>query len=272
MKTKFSELDHRSEAIERAALVSLHEGCPSDTRAFLSLGLHELEDGLVALAGADPSVLLNRALGLGMQTPLSLETLARVRRLYTDAGVERPFVHVYEHTAPPAAEAGFEKARGWRKFSRGVGPITVDARPCTLRVERVRGDAGADFGSIVAPAFGMKPEAAPLLAALAYDDRWHLYVSYDGSRPAGAGALMIEGDIGWLEWGATSPDFRQRGSQGAVMRARIEAANAAGCARLFTETGEAAPGDPQHSFRNIERYGFKAGLLRENWRPLPPQR
>ena len=56
-------------------------------------------------------------------------------------------------------------------------------------------------------------------------------------------------------------------SQGAIMSARIQAAIDAGCTRIFTETGEAVPGDPQHSYRNIERYGFVAGDLRENWRP-----
>ena len=51
------------------------------------------------------------------------------------------------------------------------------------------------------------------------------------------------------------------------MRARLAAATEAGCEAMFTETGEAVPGDPQHSYRNIERYGFRPGLLRENWVP-----
>jgi hypothetical protein len=32
-------------------------------------------------------------------------------------------------------------------------------------------------------------------------------------------------------------------------------------------TGEAVPGDKQHSYRNIQKAGFKEAYLRENWIP-----
>jgi hypothetical protein len=32
-------------------------------------------------------------------------------------------------------------------------------------------------------------------------------------------------------------------------------------------TGEAVPGDDQHSYHNIERAGFEEAYLRENWIP-----
>ena len=51
------------------------------------------------------------------------------------------------------------------------------------------------------------------------------------------------------------------------MTARIEAATAAGCELMFTETGEAAGDDLQHSYGNIQRYGFKESILRANWSP-----
>ena len=62
-------------------------------------------------------------------------------------------------------------------------------------------------------------------------------------------------------------DSRRRGSQGAVMTARIRLALELGCRALFTETGESVGGDPQHSYRNIARYGFAESVLRENWAP-----
>lgn len=45
---------------------------------------------------------------------------------------------------------------------------------------------------------------------------------------------------------------------------RIADAEEAGCEVLFTETGEALPGTPQHSFHNIQRAGFEAGPVRAN--------
>ena len=137
----------------------------------------------------------------------------------------------------------------------------------SLSVRRVGPDEAEPFGRIVASAFGMTKAAAPMLAGLARDPNWHLFVSYDDQTPAGAGGIYIMGEAAFTEWGATDPMFRRRGSQGAVMEARINAAIDAGCKYLFTETGEAVEGDPQHSYGNIERYGFRTLRLRQNFKP-----
>jgi hypothetical protein len=36
---------------------------------------------------------------------------------------------------------------------------------------------------------------------------------------------------------------------------------------IFTETGEAVEGDPQHSYKNILKAGFKESILRQNYSP-----
>ena len=104
-------------------------------------------------------------------------------------------------------------------------------------------------------------------AGLANDDRWYLFVSYEGDTPAGAGSLFIDGNVGWLEWGATDPNFRRRGSQAAIMAARLSLAAEQGCDYVFTETGEAVEGDPQHSYKNILKAGFEESVLRLNYAP-----
>jgi hypothetical protein len=45
-----------------------------------------------------------------------------------------------------------------------------------------------------------------------------------------------------------------------------------GLGTLHTCTGEAVPGDPQHSYANILRAGFVETTLRPNWAPAksPP--
>ena len=262
--------DLASERIEYAALLSLHEHCPPDARAALGLTLQRAPGVLGAGASQDGSVLINRTLGLGVEAPATLDDVRQVVDGYRAAGVPNYFLHIYPSRLQPGVydelpALGLERARGWRKFERGAAP--PPAAKTDLRVERVGVDRAHHFGRIVADAFGMSEAAGPMLAGLAHDSRWHLYVSYEGDSPAGAGALMVDGECGWCEWGATSKAFRQRGSQGAIMSARLQAAIDAGCTRIFTETGEAVPGDPQHSYRNIERYGFVAGDLRENWRP-----
>jgi GNAT superfamily N-acetyltransferase len=265
-----NEIDEVSERIERAALISLHEHCPPEAREALGLFLEEVGDGIACGASKDPSVLLNRTLGLGTRAPVTTETLQAITKVYADRGVERYFVHVYPDTVD-GGEAAFadttlKRARGWMKFQRA--PDAAPEAKTELRVEAVGPEGAADFGRIVALAFGMTEAGGPLLAGLVNDPRWTLFVSYDGDQAAGAGALFVDDGAAWFEWGATDPAFRRRGSQGAIMCARIEKALELGCKHLFTETGEAVGGDPQHSYRNIQRYGFAESVLRENWSPV----
>ena len=85
-----------------------------------------------------------------------------------------------------------------------------------------------------------------------------------------AGALFVQGDIGWLDWGATAPAFRRRGGQSAVRRQRMLMARELGCRLIATETGEAVAGAPRHSYGNITRMGFRTAYLRENYAPPRP--
>jgi len=264
--------DDASERIERAALLSLHDHCPAASKEALGLFLIPTGDGVVAGAARDGSILLNRTLGLATQQAWDPTSVPKVVEAYARHGVTRYFVHLYDaalgedglRTLP---EAGLERCRGWMKFHRPPAPSPADLGRTDLRVERVGPDRGDDFGRVVCEAFGMTDAAIGLLGGLTRDPRWHCFVSYDGDEPAGAGGLMVDGGIAFLEWGATRPKFRRRGSQGAIMNHRISAAVDAGCSALYTETGEQVEGDPQHSYRNILRYGFVEGQLRGNWAP-----
>lgn len=40
-----------------------------------------------------------------------------------------------------------------------------------------------------------------------------------------------------------------------------------GCREMYTCTGEAVPGDPQHSFKNIAKAGFTETYVRDNYAP-----
>jgi hypothetical protein len=267
------DVERLSEEIERDALESLHAHCPPETRSALGLHLVEVGDALVAGAARDPSVLLNRTLGLGTRAVPATGQVDEIVRLYRDWDVPRYFLHLYEDDVPDAVVShavgiGLRPTRGWMKFQRNAAPATP--RGTDLELRRVGPKAAMDFGSIVARAFGMTEAAAPLLAGLANDPNWYLFLSYEADTPAGAGALYVSGNAAWTEWGATEPAFRRRGSQGAIMAERINTAVGLGCRHIFTETGEAVDGDPQHSYGNILRFGFEELRLRQNFAPAPP--
>ena len=112
----------------------------------------------------------------------------------------------------------------------------------------------------------MSEAARPWLASLVDRPEWHLYMSFfAGDTPAGTGAMFVCSGAAWLDLGSTLPAYRGRGGQGVVLRRRIRDALDLGCRTLLTTTGEEAEGDPQHSYKNIVRAGFRPVYVRENF-------
>ena len=260
-----------SEEIEREALISLHKYCPPETAQELGLYLLEVGDALAAASTKDQSVVINRALGLGTQDRVTQETLNNITKFYRDLSINKYFLHVYPNELPDndkdiLEKEGLQKSRGWMKFKRDDSPPPEAPTELIIR-EASTTEEALHFGRIVANAFGMTENSAPMLAGLINNPHWHIFLSYSGDTPAGAGAMFVHGGSAWMEWGATDPNFRRMGSQAAIMSARIQRAIELGCKRMFTETGEAVEGDPQHSYKNILKAGFTESVLRENYAP-----
>ncbi len=266
-----NKIEKLSEKIEREALISLHKYCSSDSAKTLGLNMANMGDAVLAAAVNDPSVVINRTLGLGTANKITQEMLEKVFHFYEELHIMKYFIHIYPEELPENGQdmldsLGLQKARGWMKFSRDNSPAP-DA-PTELEIREAHSSEEAlYFGKIVANAFGMTENSAPMLAGLYNDPSWHIFLSYSGDSPAGAGAMYVSGQSAWMEWGATNPDFRRQGSQAAIMAARVQKAINLGCTYMFTETGEAVEGDPQHSYKNILKAGFTESVLRENYSP-----
>jgi len=114
-----------------------------------------------------------------------------------------------------------------------------------LSVSRIQPEQASTFARVVCDAFDLGDAAIPRLGA-------------------------IVGREGWLDFGATAPKFRKQGSQAALLAARIEHARGPGCRALYTCSGEEVPGDPQHSYRNITRAGFRELEVKDNYAPPKP--
>ena len=258
--------------IERAALEDLHEAASPELRARLGIECRTIGSAFVSIASALPAsaIVINRAIGVGIAAPETEDTIHEIVEAYRAAGVTRYFVQVHPDAQPRQIDGwlldrGLERARGWQKFSRGREPVP---EPKTdLAIREIGPSHGAGFAAIVSDAFDLGDQARPWLAQLPARDRWHIFMTFDGDLPAGAGALYIDGDVAWTDFGATAPAFRRRGSQTALLRHRVQFALDHGCRQIFTCTGEAVPGDPQHSFSNILKAGFKEDYVRLNYAP-----
>ncbi|MCB1044592.1 MAG: hypothetical protein KDC35_16745 [Acidobacteria bacterium] len=98
-----------SEQIEREALVSLHACCPSDTKQALGLELVEVADGIAACSTKDPSILLNRTLGLGMTSPVTDQAVRQVHITYEKRSIDSYFLHVYQESLSASAQTELRK-------------------------------------------------------------------------------------------------------------------------------------------------------------------
>lgn len=259
-----------AERLERLALEELHAAAPPPVRERMGLQSVEIGAALVSAAYREHSILWNRTIGLGVGSPAGPGDLQRIRGIYEEAGVTRFFLHLHPQAQPPdlrewMAGAGLENVRGWMKFERDAS-LPAEVRT-DLRVERVGPEWAAKFGRIVAGAFDFTEAAGEAVAALNGRPGWHQFMSFDGDEPAGTGVLFISEGLGWLDMGATRPGFRGRRSQQAILAERIRFAAEAGCRTLFTTTGEEVPGDPQVSYANILKLGFREAYLRENFAP-----
>ena len=262
------EVALRAERIERAVLEDLHAAASDDLRQRMGLRLEPIGTAAVSMAVNEPAVVLDRCLGLGVEAPAEEADLAAIVACYKAAGVGRYFVQLHAQAQPEqltswAAAAGLQRYRAWVSFRHsGERP---EPRDSTLTVRRIGREHAADFGRIAAPCFDLGPLGAELVAATVGRPRWHHYMSFDGDRPAGTGVLFVQDGAGWCDWGGTHRDFRRRGGQGVVLRQRVWDALDMGCRDLFTETGEAVEGDPQHSYNNILRAGFEPMEARGNY-------
>lgn len=268
-------LTHESERIELSALADLHDAAAPELRETLSLRHYDRGGALVSIAGALPAsaIVVNRVLGLGMTRPATREDVQEIVSRYRDAGVTRYFIQKHPDAGPAGMvdwmrESGLEKARGWQKFQRGMerAPV-VDT---DLSVRRIDREQGSTFARIVCDAFDLGDAAIPWLAELAGREHWYVFMSFYGDEPAGGGALFVDNGCAWTDFGATAPKFRRRGSQAALLAARINHAIELGCHALYTCTGEDVPGDPQHSYKNILNAGFREAYVKENYAPPKP--
>lgn len=249
------------ERAEVAALADSWRAAPASLVEREGIGLLEV-DGVTALSvkSLPESRVHNRAYGVA-----SIADVERIEAFFR----ERRCPHVLS-TAPGTLPESVLEARGytrgyaWMKFARDLSPVKADS---ALQAVEIGADAGAVFGEVIATAFAMPPWMAEWVARLPGRRGWASFLAYDDARPAGAGALYVAGDVGWLGFGAVLPECRGRGGQAALLAARIDAARARGCTLLATETGVRAEGEASASYRNILRAGFVEAGARDNWAP-----
>jgi len=164
-------MSFESERVELESMVDIHAAATPELVGELGLQPRSVGSSFISIAAKLPmsAIVVNRALGLGLDQPESRESIDALIAAYRDAGVERYFVQIHPSARPAElgdwlAAAGLEKARGWQKFSRGreaVPKIETD-----LRIEEIGPEHGGAFGRILCAAFDFGEAAVPWFAKL----------------------------------------------------------------------------------------------------------
>jgi hypothetical protein len=181
---------HESETIERAAMEDLHDA--ADQNDIREIGLMRLtvNSSLISVARnlPDSAIVVNRVLGLGLSAPASREEIKTIISTYSDNEVAQYFVQLHPDASPTEVSEwmkyeGLKPDRGWQKFSRN--PVKVEDRQTNLTVREIGAEYGPAFGEIICSAFDLGDKAIPWLAKLPGREDWHIFMSFDGDKPAG---------------------------------------------------------------------------------------
>lgn len=256
------------ENIEFEACIDLYRAAPEDVRA-----AHDIEAFDVGSAtcltcrGLEPALVFRRAVGLGVERPVSAaeldEVLSHMQRRAPSYAVPVAPQHKPATLAAWLERRGFSRSYAWMKFRRQCDD--APRADCDLDIRVIGSDLGVEFGRIVAAGFALPATAVPWLGTLPDRANWVCVMAFSGRNPVASGALYVNGDYAWLGFGATLESHRSQGAQNALLARRLSEAKARGAKVAVTETGQRLSDKPNKSYRNILRAGFGETYLRQNY-------
>ncbi|MHB1986425.1 MAG: GNAT family N-acetyltransferase [Acidimicrobiales bacterium] len=216
-----------------------------------------LAGGQIVLLG--PRMFVNRAMAIGLGTPMTSEDLAQLVDLSEQVAVPPelevcPWAH--RSVLSLASSRGFRPAWFRSTLVCELGSDQV-AQAEGVRIEAVEDlTALARWQEMAASGFGYSTEAerrtSDLYARAAFGvPGEHLYLAHLDGRPVGVATLTVNRTTATLGGMATLALARRRGVQAALIRHRLSAATRFGC-DIAVSTAEPGKG----SERNLLRRGF----------------
>lgn len=188
--------------------------------------------------------------------------------------VERAIAHFREHGVTgwvwgeelPWPDAIVDTTAAYLAGPVGVGDRSVDPTgPDNLHVRELARDDVGTWAATVSRGFEASPDVAHAFASLepklTRAAHHHRFVAELDGEPIAAASLHIHHGVGWLRSAAVDRAHRERGIQGALIAARIEAARKHGC----TLVGSCAD-IGSTSARNLERAGLRTVAVRRRYR------
>ncbi|MBV8207887.1 MAG: GNAT family N-acetyltransferase [Acidobacteria bacterium] len=245
----------RLESVERIGQIRYAEGLKL-AKPQIEVAIEEIAGGHMVFTG--PQSPIGRAIGLGLDGPVSAADMERVETFYFSRGADAQI-----DVVPAADESLFAelKQRPYRLLElNNVMALEFDlSRRFHTQIEGIEiRRAGPEESLVCAEVLGrcfggFSPEIAEAVAAMFAAPALTFLAMTDGALVAVAtGLLMEEAELLALFGAGTLPAYRGRGIQTALFGARINAAKEKGCKLAVTVTRGGTT-----SQRNAERLGFR---------------
>jgi ribosomal protein S18 acetylase RimI-like enzyme len=259
-----------AEHIERQAWLDLAGAAPPWLRLTTGLVVDEIGGAMTLAAPGLNHVFFNRVIGLGEQTPATEELIAEIMGRYWDLSIERYWVHVGPYARPARLgpllqEFGLTQyRRSWVKLVRPA--LAVQSEDTSLRIREAAPTDAFAIASLLGLGFGLPQYAAEVFCLLIGRRGWRVFVAESQGQSVAAAGMFSDGDVSYLAFAATRPEFRGQGAQRALLRARINAAVDDDSRWIATETGfPLAADEPNPSYHNLLWAGFRPIAIRDNY-------
>jgi len=221
-----------------------------------------------------PQSPVTQTFGLGLFTPPTHAQLADIEAYFAERGAP-----VFHETCPlgDASLLTILPERGYRPIEQSsVMYQSLDQlslpeprADATLTARRTGPGEEQYWADTVALGWGEIDGLVDFMRAFglisAHSRNTHCFIVEHQGEALAAGALGMHDGVAILAGASTRPEFRGRGAQAALLRARIEHARSSGCDVALMA---AQPGSG--SQRNAERQGFRIGYTRTKWQLHQP--
>jgi GNAT superfamily N-acetyltransferase len=260
-----------AERSEANALYDLLAAPPPADRQALGITQTRIAGGIVNSTRTDATGYWSKALGFGFDEPVTADLIDEVCSFYRQAGTPKAVFQLAPSVLPAdwaeiTAKQGITAGSKWVKVVADVATVTARAVETRgLRIGHLSPVDGSKWTSTALEIFGMADAIAPIFVAPTTRSGWQCFAAWLDDEIVTTGQLFVNGDTGQCFAGATKPAARGRGGQTALLKARVEAAQRAGCRWAVTETWAEGPDQHNSSLHNMLRLGFEVLYERQNW-------
>jgi GNAT superfamily N-acetyltransferase len=259
-----------AEATEAEFVRSKVSAAPPETAASLGIATGRIGGGWAVAMRNDPVEYWNKALGIGVGTPISAELVDVVAEFYRSREIPMAVIQIAPAHLPVdwddiRLRHGLVAGAPWVKLGAAVDELKPDGSPHPT-VEAV-GEADADeWAEVTLRGLGTyEDRLLRMVSAGAPAAGFHPFAVRENGRFIAGATLFVNGTVGSLNATGTLPRHRRKGAQRALIAARVEAARRIGCRWVIAEAALPAAGEVNPSLRNLERIGLRRLYVRQNW-------